>query len=68
MTPDREILVQIFLGFFSLFLGFCLQVVSRGERICEEMDKFNDIDSGENARLVKRNPVVSPRCELTLEC
>ncbi|XP_068741616.1 coiled-coil domain-containing protein 93-like isoform X1 [Montipora capricornis] len=29
-------------------------VVSRGERICEEMDKFNDIDSGENASVLQK--------------
>ncbi|XP_068741608.1 coiled-coil domain-containing protein 93-like isoform X2 [Montipora capricornis] len=30
------------------------QVVSRGERICEEMDKFNDIDNGENASVLQK--------------
>ena len=35
-------------GFFSSV--FSLKVLSRGERISEEMEKINELESGENAR------------------
>ena len=35
-------------AFFLLF--FSLKVLSRGERISEEMEKINELESGENAR------------------
>ena len=35
-------------AFFFLF--FSLKVLSRGERISEEMEKINELESGENAR------------------
>ena len=36
-------------AFFSVFF-FSLKVLSRGERISEEMEKINELESGENAR------------------
>ena len=41
-------------AFFSVFFCCCcccsLKVLSRGERISEEMEKINELESGENAR------------------
>ena len=32
---------------------FCLKAIARGERISDEMEKFNELESGENTRYFK---------------